>query len=217
MPLFIICLGRDVFNQYSTLMIRLCVDTLITFLCSASLIMLFPLTTYAQVEVFIPSTENPVDIEWNPNETNPTSPLSSDPLVANISKPSITVFKPEPGKSNGASLIIAPGGGFHFLSWQNEGTDVAQWCIEKGITAFVLKYRLVPTGDDPFAEFIQKVTTDRDAMDEEIRPFIQMAKEDGLAAVKYVRDHADELGINPDKIGIIGFSAGGTVAGSAAF
>ena len=112
-------------------------------------------------------------------------------------------------------MIVAPGGGFHALSINNEGIDVARWLAERGIAAFLLKYRLAPTGEDGVAEFIQKMgKTEKDPND--FGPAIQIACADGLAAIAYVREHAAEYGVQPNRIGIMGFSAGGTVAGSAA-
>ena len=72
------------------------------------------------------------------------SPPNPDTLVVNVTAPTLTVFRPARGKANGASVIIAPGGGFRVLSYKNEGLRVAQWLADRGITAFVLKYRLNP-------------------------------------------------------------------------
>ncbi len=137
-------------------------------------------------------------------------------MVSNVSSPSLLVYRPEPGKENGTAVVIAPGGGFHLLSMDNEGTDVAEWLNGLGITAFVLKYRLVPTGEDPAGEFMAKVRAGAREMDREIAPYIELAKADGRAALEFVRAHAQEYNIDTDKVGIIGFSAGGTLAGAAA-
>ncbi len=153
---------------------------------------------------------------WTGGERTQESPGEGSPMVSNVSSPSLQVFRPEPGKANGTGLIIAPGGGFHMLSMANEGTDVARWCTERGITAFVLKYRLVPTGEDPVGEFRAKVRNGAAQMDREIAPYIDLAKADGLAAIAYVRAHAGDYNLEADRIGIIGFSAGGTLAGAAA-
>jgi acetyl esterase/lipase len=65
--------------------------------------------------------------------------------VRNVVHPSFTVFPAHRGTANGTGIIIAPGGGFRFLSWDNEGTKVAQWLNARGVTAFVLKYRVAET------------------------------------------------------------------------
>jgi hypothetical protein len=67
-------------------------------------------------------------------------------MVRNVVTPTLTVYKPDPAKSNGTAMIVAPGGGFLFLSWQTEGTEVAEWLTSKGVTAFLLKYRLTNSG-----------------------------------------------------------------------
>jgi hypothetical protein len=66
-----------------------------------------------------------------------------------VRRPTLAVFKPAPGKANNAAVVIAPGGGFRVLSYKNEGLRVAQWFTDRGVTAFVLKYRLNRMPDDP--------------------------------------------------------------------
>ncbi len=159
------------------------------------------------------------------NDTRFTPP-NPDTLVWNVTKPTLAVFKPAPGKANGAAVIVAPGGGFRVLSYKNEGLRVAQWLADHGITAFVLKYRLHQMPDDP-AEV-------RKGLDQmlaaaaahppgpppgmprmEFGPLELQAIGDGEQAVKLVRQRAKEFGIDPKRIGIIGFSAGGAVSGGA--
>ena len=130
--------------------------------------------------------------------------------IRNVSMPTLTVVRPEPSKINGTAVIIAPGGGFQGLAWQTEGPPTAQWCVENGVTAFILKYRLMPF---PYAPLENAKRTERDSI---IKPFVKIAVADALEAIKYVRSHASEYGINPAKIGMIGYSAGGTLAGSVA-
>ncbi len=67
-------------------------------------------------------------------------------MVRNVVRPTLTAFLPKQGAGNGTAVVIGPGGGFRFLSWENEGTKVAQWLRDRGVAAFVLKYRLVDTG-----------------------------------------------------------------------
>jgi acetyl esterase/lipase len=108
-------------------------------------------------------------------------------VVTNVTRPSLTIFKPSPELRNGTAVVICPGGGFMALSINSEGYDVAKYLAAKGVTAFVLKYRLAHTGEDGTQEFA------------------------------YVRQHASEWGVSPDRVGIIGFSAGGTVTAGVAF
>src|SRR6188474_3379989 len=81
-----------------------------------------------------------------------------DPMARNITVATLTPFLPEPGKANGTAVIVAPGGGFRWLSMGNEGWEVAQALADKGIAAFVLKYRLFPTEPslDAFKEFMAR-------------------------------------------------------------
>src|SRR5262249_31197347 len=93
---------------------------------------------------------------------------------------------------------------------------VAKWLNLKGVTAFVLEYRLVPTGDDGVKEFIEKFKNPK-KLDEDMAAVVPLAIADGFAAVTYVRKHASEFGISPTRIGLMGFSAGGTVTAAVAF
>jgi acetyl esterase/lipase len=102
------------------------------------------------------------------------------------------------------------------LSIKSEGTDVAHWLAARGVTAFVLKYRLAHTGDDATQEFTTAFQ-DRKKFGEILRTVVPLSIADGLAAVAYVRKHASDWGIDPSRVGIIGFSAGGEVAAAVGF
>lgn len=137
-------------------------------------------------------------------------------VVYNVSRPTLTVFQPEADKANGTALVIAPGGGFHALSINSEGFDVAKWLVQKGVTCFVLKYRLVHVfSNDPTAEFNSKLG--KKELEEDMGKAIPFAVTDGKNAIAWVRKHAAEYNLAPDRIGIMGFSAGGTVASSTLF
>lgn len=131
-------------------------------------------------------------------------------VVTNVTRPSLLVFKPT-GVNSDSAAVICPGGGFMALSIDSEGIEVAKWLAARGMTAFVLKYRLAHTGEDATQEFTD-LFSDRTKLMETIGPVIPTSIADGLAAVAYVRQHASEWGFSPDRVGIIGFSAGGTVA-----
>lgn len=137
-------------------------------------------------------------------------------VVANVTKPTLTVFKPSPESRNGTAVVICPGGGFMALSITSEGTDVAKYLAERGVTAFVLKYRIAHTGDDAPQEFTD-MFADKQKFQEILTKIVPLSVADGLAAVTYVRQHASEWGVSPDRVGVIGFSAGGTVAAGVAF
>lgn len=114
--------------------------------------------------------------------------------LSDVTEPTITVYRPE--KPNGTSVIVAPGGGFMFLSWSSEGTQVCEWLNTLGVTAVLLKYR-TPTRD-------------------ENEPFT-MPVEDAQRAMGLVRQHAEEWRLNPERVGLLGFSAGGNLTGHAAW
>lgn len=115
--------------------------------------------------------------------------------IATVPNPNLTVFLPDAALATGVALVIAPGGGHHHLAIDHEGFDVARWLNKKGIAAFVLKYRLAK------AEGADGSIT----VDKEVRA-------DGRRAIQIVRERAAEWKINPAKIGMIGFSAGGELA-----
>lgn len=123
--------------------------------------------------------------------------------VSNIHHPSLTVYLPAKNQATGVAVIVAPGGGHARLSIQNEGYDVAQWLADHGIAAFVLKYRLgkddanPPGAPQPYAYDVHGLA-------------------DTQRAVRVVRARAEEWGVNPAAVGVIGFSAGGEVAALAA-
>lgn len=157
----------------------------------------------------------------NPAQTYPEKQYFSEAwhtnVVTNVTQPTLTVFKPTNGTHSDSAVVICPGGGYMALSIDSEGNDVARYLATRGMTAFVLKYRLAPTETDATALFGELWAHDRaklDAMIDQDRP---LAVDDGLAAVAYVRKHAAEWGISPDRVGIMGFSAGGGVTVGVAF
>jgi acetyl esterase/lipase len=123
------------------------------------------------------------------------------PIVVNVTKPTLTAYLPKRGKATGTGVIIAPGGAFVALSIETEGHAVARWLQERGIAAFVLKYRLMeqrPGGAMPSMQ-------DMGAAE-------KFAVADGIQALKVLREHAKEWGVAADRVGMVGFSAGATVA-----
>lgn len=134
--------------------------------------------------------------------------------VYNVVRPTLTALKPD--RPNGTAAIICPGGGFHFLAMHHEGYGPAEKLLEKGITVFVLKYRLVHvTSDNPFDDMLN--APDPKAWDDESLPVIPLAIDDGRLAIRYLRNNAAKFNLRADRIGIMGFSAGGMVAISTAF
>ena len=153
--------------------------------------------------------------DWKQTEQENRTNLWRTRVVFNVANPTLTVFQPEPGKANGTAVIICPGGAFFALCIDNEGFDVARWLAAKGVACFVLKYRLVACKtDDPTTEVNARGPLN--ALDTVVAPVVKLALADANTAIGYVRQHAAEYGVSPNRIGIIGFSAGGTVAVSAA-
>lgn len=114
--------------------------------------------------------------------------------LSDVSDPTITVFRAE--KPNGAAVIVAPGGGFMFLSWSFEGTQVCEWLNSIGVTAALLKYR-TPTRDE--------------------KENFALPVQDAQRALGLVRHHAAEWKLDPKRVGLLGFSAGGNLAGHTAW
>ena len=115
-------------------------------------------------------------------------------VITNIMDPTITVYRPE--KPNGTAVVVAPGGGFRFLSIKHEGTAVCEWLNSIGVTGVLLTYR-TPTNEEPSS--------------------YEKPVQDAQRAIGMVRHHAAEWGIDPKRVGLLGFSAGGNLAGHASF
>ncbi len=114
-------------------------------------------------------------------------------LLTNVTRPSITVYRPAFDKNTGAAVVIAPGGGYRLLAWDHEGADVAAWLNSIGVTGILLKYRVPRRPDNPKA-----------------------ALQDAQRALSIVRSKATEWGVDPKRIGMLGFSAGGHLTAMAA-
>jgi acetyl esterase/lipase len=113
--------------------------------------------------------------------------------LGNVSRPNLTIYKPDPAIDTGTSVVIAPGGGFNILALDLEGTEVAAWLNTLGITGIVLKYRVPGRERDPERAWF-------------------CAVQDAQRAMRLVRTRAKDIAINPDRIGLMGFSAGAATA-----
>jgi len=142
-----------------------------------------------------------------------------DPMARNITTATLTPFMPEPGKANGAAVIVAPGGGFRWLSMGNEGWEVAEALAAQGIAAFVLKYRLFQTPEslDEFTDWMNRPrmapapssdTTQSKAPSRPMHMDLTNQLEDAEAAYTMIVKRAEEWGVDTKRIGMIGFSAG---------
>ncbi len=164
---------------------------------------------------------------WSHPESVTRSPRG-DRVITNVSDPSLTVFLPDPAKATGAAVVIAPGGALRALAFDDEGVKVAAWLNERGIAGFVLKYRTLqqdPTkprgplpgmpgaGAAPRQELtIVKANANPAPGDAALREVLELAVADAQAALRLVRQHAADWNIDPARVGIMGFSAGGGVA-----
>ena len=129
-----------------------------------------------------------------PEAAQPAKPGDNTIRLGNVTSPTLTVYPAAKDKDTGAAVIVCPGGGYNILAFNKEGTEVAEWFNTLGVTAFVLKYR-VPA---------------RKERERHAAPL-----EDAQRAIGLVRHRASEWGIDPQRIGILGFSAGGHLATAA--
>lgn len=138
--------------------------------------------------------DDPAGIPAEVAETSPADPATHTlPVtrVTNVTVPTITVYSPDPAKNTGAAVVVAPGGAYHHLAVDKEGTEICEWLNSIGVTGVFLKYRV------PQREGF---------------PRYQLPLQDAQRAFGILRHRASEFGIDPHRIGIIGFSAGGNLA-----
>ncbi|WP_338356427.1 alpha/beta hydrolase [Yeosuana marina] len=112
--------------------------------------------------------------------------------ISLVQNPTLEVYLPTKRNATGQAVIVCPGGGYHYLTYDFEGTDIAKWCNSKGIAAFVLKYRLPNS--------------------KSIKISYEAPLQDAQRAIRIIRSQAEKWNVNPNKIGVIGFSAGGHLA-----
>ncbi len=120
--------------------------------------------------------------------------MESTRMISDVTKPSISIYRPTAGKNTGTAMVICPGGGYWNLYWELEGEEVAAWLNAHGITGIILKYRVPRRLDEPKTEPAR-------------RPL-----QDAQRALSLVRSRAREWDVNPERIGFVGFSAGGHLA-----
>ncbi len=141
--------------------------------------------------------------KWDWTERTTTTP-TGQPIATDVVRPVLLHYPAAQGKAVGAAMVVAPGGGFRALMMSYEGVDIARRLNAMGVDAFVLKYRLLHGGSGGSGG-----AANREA--------IKLAGDDGRRAVRLVRGQAGEFGYRPDRVGMIGFSAGGMVTAEALF
>jgi acetyl esterase/lipase len=123
-------------------------------------------------------------------------------VITNVTVPTLTVFRPAAGRANGTAMVVLPGGSFRALAWDVDGLETARWLASRGITAFVLKYRVrPPQKGESFGESLEDFARATQAR----RAFVVA---DAEQAMRFVRSHARQYSLAPNRVGIIGFSAG---------
>jgi acetyl esterase/lipase len=141
----------------------------------------------AEPQTLVLRPDLPAGEEWyTPESSNPHVKSPTEKWLRKVTRPVMEVYPAS--RPNGTAIVVAPGGGFTILAIEHEGRDVARWLNERGVTAFVLRYRV-------------GLETREASM--------KAAIEDGLLAVKTVRERAPEWKIDPKRVGVMGFSAGG--------
>src|SRR5262245_38864954 len=146
-----------------------------------------------------PGTIGPEEVVPSPKlDREQVEVTESTRIVTNVTKPTLTVYRPAKEKDAGTAVLICPGGGYGSLYWELEGEEVAAWLNSLGVTGILLKYRVPRRPDDTKGEPAR-------------RPL-----QDSQRAVSMVRSRAKEWGIDPKKIGMVGFSAGGHLVGATA-
>jgi acetyl esterase/lipase len=146
-----------------------------------------------------PGSEN-----WTYAEVSGFSPVDNTLSIRNVVRPTLTVYLPAPGTSTGTAMIVIPGGSFESVAYDKEGEGVAHWLNSRGIAAFVLKYRVARTGDAD--------AKDPGKQNARVQAVVPLAIQDAKQALRIVRDRAADWGIKANRIGVIGFSAGGYMA-----
>src|SRR5258708_4170270 len=172
--------------------------------------------------------------DWSEPEQVTLLPRGNLKCVRTVTKPSLTAFLPHASGANGTAVVVCTGGGFQFYSpIENAGTEDTRWLNARGVAAFVLKYRLIQTGSEEdslqlirlmFAppSFLEqtlgkeKIAEQQEKMWKQRRAHAPLAVMDGKQALRIVRERAATWGIDPQRIGISGNSAGGGVALGAA-
>lgn len=170
-----------------------------------------------------PGSEN-----WTVPEATTTSP-TGDRTITNVSDPTVTVFLPASERAAGTAVVVAPGGALRLLGWDNEGVKVAQWLNTRGIAALVLKYRTLQTtpgsgrgrgtppgvagAGAPRKELeIRNGNANPEPDDPSLREVLQMGIADAQQALRLARRNAAAWRIDPARVGVMGFSAGGGIA-----
>lgn len=149
-----------------------------------------------------------------PAQTEQWEHYFDERIVRNVSVPTLTPVLPDTAKATGTAVIVAPGGGFLYLSMEMEGEKVARWLADHGIAAFILKYRTRETARDNkmFRQQLDDLLRGVNSPNHDVPEAPTAALEDAKAAVALVRERASAWHIDPARVGFVGFSAGAIIA-----
>ena len=176
-----------------------------------------PAATGQVIPLYAKGTVTPLGVP----ETRDTLAETGETMIFNVSDPTLELFRPAPGTANGAAVIVAPGGGFVGLEYYAGGTEIAHRLTELGVTALVLKYRTIRSPKDAMhmpevhiREMEAIMARAKSSQPAEVPRFAGEghAVEDGARAMEVVRSRAKEWGIDPERLGFIGFSSGAFLA-----
>jgi acetyl esterase/lipase len=166
-----------------------------------------PLMAQSMAPITAPAEPNAIPLDTGGVTGMPAESWFEGPRVRNVSKATLTPFLPEPSRATGAAVIVAPGGAFALLAIDKEGWTIARWLADHGVAAFVLKYRVRLTPADPAEAMRQREAMMRSTAEPDLSTPPQ-ALEDGRAALRMVKARAAEWGVDPARVGMMGFSAG---------
>lgn len=168
-------------------------------------------TSKVQEQIISLPYKEPDGISWSHPEKEYFSTEWGANAITNVSAPQLLMYAPDEQKRNGSSVILAPGGGVYALSIDGEGRNIAHWLNERGITVFILKYRLVPTGDDGIKDLIEIAKNNNAERIKRTQALLPYSVNDALEAVSYIRVNASKLKLDEQKVGMMGFSGGGVI------
>jgi acetyl esterase/lipase len=174
-------------------------------------IWLFTTVSAQEKVVYLYKGAPPGSETWNWSEgVTSKNPMNSR-MAYNVTRPAVIVFTPDSAKANGSAVIIVPGGGFYLLPIEKE-TATARELLKKGVTVFLLKYRLIQLQTNNHWQEVMAGTRDTILYRKKLNIVSPLATSDVVAAVRHVRQHAEQYKIDRNRVGLIGFSAGAVMS-----
>lgn len=145
---------------------------------------------------------------WTWAEKEGINPVNNTRFAYNVTTPSLTIFAPDSAVGNGSAVLLVPGGSLHVVMMEHEGFKTARELVKRGVTVFVLKYRVAQLKtENPWQEMMTKMR-DTTAYARDVASIRELAISDVKEAIRYIHTHAGELLVDKSRIGVVGFSAG---------